>query len=243
MNEWLISAGVTSKPVDRVNKVRSRRFDMNWDQIAGDWKQFTGKAKEKWGKLTDNDLTTAAGKRRPARRPLAATVRLRQGAGGKRTRRVLEGAEAVSAPSAAGARQLDVDGRGQPDSRAAAAGTSQNPITTKETRTMPAATKHAACEHHHQAAAHHAAAAHHHLEAAHHHDVGEHEAAKQHAEAAHEHGEHAHKAAATARPTLEEMRPSRQERRVPPLPPESRPWGTVALRRRTNQRARSREKG
>jgi uncharacterized protein YjbJ (UPF0337 family) len=40
-----------------------RRFIMNWDQIAGDWKQFTGKAKEKWGKLTDNDLTTAAGKR------------------------------------------------------------------------------------------------------------------------------------------------------------------------------------
>jgi uncharacterized protein YjbJ (UPF0337 family) len=36
---------------------------MNWDQIAGDWKQFTGKAKAKWGKLTDNDLTFAAGKR------------------------------------------------------------------------------------------------------------------------------------------------------------------------------------
>jgi uncharacterized protein YjbJ (UPF0337 family) len=36
---------------------------MNWDQIAGDWKQFTGKAKERWGKLTDNDLTTIAGKR------------------------------------------------------------------------------------------------------------------------------------------------------------------------------------
>ena len=63
MNEWLISAEVTSKPVDRVNEVQSRRFVMNWDQIAGDWKQFTGKAKEKWGKLTDNDLTTVAGKR------------------------------------------------------------------------------------------------------------------------------------------------------------------------------------
>jgi uncharacterized protein YjbJ (UPF0337 family) len=36
---------------------------MNWDQIAGDWKQFTGKVKEKWGKLTDEDLTTIAGKR------------------------------------------------------------------------------------------------------------------------------------------------------------------------------------
>jgi uncharacterized protein YjbJ (UPF0337 family) len=36
---------------------------MNWDQIKGDWKQLSGKVKEKWGKLTDNDLTTIAGKR------------------------------------------------------------------------------------------------------------------------------------------------------------------------------------
>lgn len=36
---------------------------MNWDQIQGNWKQFTGKVKEKWGKLTDDDLTTIAGKR------------------------------------------------------------------------------------------------------------------------------------------------------------------------------------
>jgi uncharacterized protein YjbJ (UPF0337 family) len=36
---------------------------MNWDRIAGNWKQFTGKAKEKWGKLTDDDWTVIAGKR------------------------------------------------------------------------------------------------------------------------------------------------------------------------------------
>ena len=36
---------------------------MNWDQIEGRWKQWTGKAKEKWGKLTDDDLTMIAGKR------------------------------------------------------------------------------------------------------------------------------------------------------------------------------------
>jgi uncharacterized protein YjbJ (UPF0337 family) len=36
---------------------------MNWDQIEGSWKQFKGKVKEKWGKLTDDDLTLAAGKR------------------------------------------------------------------------------------------------------------------------------------------------------------------------------------
>jgi uncharacterized protein YjbJ (UPF0337 family) len=36
---------------------------MNWDQIKGNWKQISGKVKEKWGKLTDDDLTTAAGQR------------------------------------------------------------------------------------------------------------------------------------------------------------------------------------
>jgi uncharacterized protein YjbJ (UPF0337 family) len=28
---------------------------MNWDRVKGDWKQFKGKVKEKWGKLTDDD--------------------------------------------------------------------------------------------------------------------------------------------------------------------------------------------
>jgi uncharacterized protein YjbJ (UPF0337 family) len=35
---------------------------MNWDRIEGGWKQMTGKVKEKWGKLTDDDLTTISGK-------------------------------------------------------------------------------------------------------------------------------------------------------------------------------------
>jgi len=35
---------------------------MKWYQIAGDWKQFTGMVKERWGKLTDEDLTTFGGK-------------------------------------------------------------------------------------------------------------------------------------------------------------------------------------
>lgn len=36
---------------------------MNWDRIEGNWKQFTGKVREQWGKLTDDDLTVVAGKR------------------------------------------------------------------------------------------------------------------------------------------------------------------------------------
>jgi len=34
---------------------------MNWDQIAGQWKQFTGSIKQEWGKFTDDDLDYIAG--------------------------------------------------------------------------------------------------------------------------------------------------------------------------------------
>ena len=36
---------------------------MNWDRIEGDWKQFVGKVKEKWAKLTDDDIAAINGKR------------------------------------------------------------------------------------------------------------------------------------------------------------------------------------
>jgi uncharacterized protein YjbJ (UPF0337 family) len=36
---------------------------MNTDQIKGNWKQFVGKAKEKWGQLADNDWKVVEGKR------------------------------------------------------------------------------------------------------------------------------------------------------------------------------------
>ena len=36
---------------------------MNWDQVEGMWKQFTGSAKERWGKLTDDDMQTLTGKK------------------------------------------------------------------------------------------------------------------------------------------------------------------------------------
>jgi uncharacterized protein YjbJ (UPF0337 family) len=53
-------------------KERNGRYDptlnyedtmMNKDEIGGNWKQFKGKAKEKWGKLTDDDMTVIEGKR------------------------------------------------------------------------------------------------------------------------------------------------------------------------------------
>lgn len=36
---------------------------MNWDIIEGKWDQFKAKLREKWGKLTDDDLESAKGKR------------------------------------------------------------------------------------------------------------------------------------------------------------------------------------
>ena len=36
---------------------------VDWDRIKGNWKQFEGKIREKWGKLTDDDLEKAAGRR------------------------------------------------------------------------------------------------------------------------------------------------------------------------------------
>ncbi|HEY2255566.1 MAG TPA: CsbD family protein [Variovorax sp.] len=36
---------------------------MNKDTMQGNWKQLKGKAKEQWGKLTDDDFDVIAGKR------------------------------------------------------------------------------------------------------------------------------------------------------------------------------------
>jgi uncharacterized protein YjbJ (UPF0337 family) len=36
---------------------------MNWDQIEGKWKQAKGSVKQKWAKLTDDDLTYMDGKK------------------------------------------------------------------------------------------------------------------------------------------------------------------------------------
>ncbi|MGD0965924.1 MAG: CsbD family protein [Candidatus Acidiferrales bacterium] len=36
---------------------------MNWDQLQGSWKEYRGKIREQWGKLTDDDLDIINGKR------------------------------------------------------------------------------------------------------------------------------------------------------------------------------------
>lgn len=58
---------------------------MNWDLIQGNWK-LTGKVKEKWGKLTDDDLIAIAGKRDQ----LAGVLQERYGYAKERAEKELE---------------------------------------------------------------------------------------------------------------------------------------------------------
>ena len=36
---------------------------MDWNRVEGNWKQIKGKIKERWGKLTDDDLNIIDGRR------------------------------------------------------------------------------------------------------------------------------------------------------------------------------------
>lgn len=36
---------------------------MNWEKIEGQWLELKGAVREKWGKLTDDDLEVIAGKK------------------------------------------------------------------------------------------------------------------------------------------------------------------------------------
>jgi uncharacterized protein YjbJ (UPF0337 family) len=40
-----------------------KEFDMNWNIVEGNWKQFKGEVKAQWGRLTDDHLDVIAGKR------------------------------------------------------------------------------------------------------------------------------------------------------------------------------------
>jgi uncharacterized protein YjbJ (UPF0337 family) len=51
------SFGVSSDTDNR------RIVRMDWNQVEGNWKEVKGKVKQKWAKLTDDDLTEINGKR------------------------------------------------------------------------------------------------------------------------------------------------------------------------------------
>jgi uncharacterized protein YjbJ (UPF0337 family) len=58
-------AGAEPGKLDGVGKEQPTQETsrMNTDQLKGNWKQFVGKAKEKWGRLTDDDWKVVEGKR------------------------------------------------------------------------------------------------------------------------------------------------------------------------------------
>jgi uncharacterized protein YjbJ (UPF0337 family) len=50
--------------VTLLDRESAKEDTMNWQRIEGNWKQFSGQVKEKWGKLTDDDLTVINGKQK-----------------------------------------------------------------------------------------------------------------------------------------------------------------------------------
>jgi uncharacterized protein YjbJ (UPF0337 family) len=45
------------------HRYMDKELEMDWNRVEGNWKQLKGRAKQQWGKLTDDDLTVAAGRR------------------------------------------------------------------------------------------------------------------------------------------------------------------------------------
>src|SRR5262249_17793348 len=60
---WTIAKNCEHRMTDLLLQHIPRGQSMNWDRIEGNWKQMKGSIKEKWGKLTDDDFDTMAGKR------------------------------------------------------------------------------------------------------------------------------------------------------------------------------------
>ena len=63
---------------------------MDWNRLEGNWKEAKGRIKQKWGQLTDDDLTAGERPARPARRQNPAALRIGQGHGAQERRRLAE---------------------------------------------------------------------------------------------------------------------------------------------------------
>ena len=57
------TAVIAVKPALKFTRKSMMEMVMDWNRVQGNWKQFEGKVKAKWGKLTDDDLTTINGRR------------------------------------------------------------------------------------------------------------------------------------------------------------------------------------
>jgi uncharacterized protein YjbJ (UPF0337 family) len=59
----LAPLAVTRRDTRLHTAIKAKESEMDWNRIEGNWKQITGKVKEKWGKLTDDDLDVINGQR------------------------------------------------------------------------------------------------------------------------------------------------------------------------------------
>ena len=48
---------------------------MDWNRFEGNWKQFSGTVKEKWGMLTDDDLDVINGRREQLEGKISGALR------------------------------------------------------------------------------------------------------------------------------------------------------------------------
>jgi uncharacterized protein YjbJ (UPF0337 family) len=74
---------------------------MNQDRIEGRWKQLRGKLRERWGKLTDDDLDIIAGRRDQ----LLGRIQQRHGLARDEAEKQLGDAERRPAPNPFGKRE------------------------------------------------------------------------------------------------------------------------------------------
>jgi uncharacterized protein YjbJ (UPF0337 family) len=58
-HQWII----TSSQRPWFTRQSTMEVAMDWNRVEGNWKQVKGQVKEKWGKLTDDDLTAINGRR------------------------------------------------------------------------------------------------------------------------------------------------------------------------------------
>jgi uncharacterized protein YjbJ (UPF0337 family) len=55
--------GTFTTPVRWSSSPTNGETSMDWNRVEGNWKQFKGNVKERWGKLTDDDLNVIEGRR------------------------------------------------------------------------------------------------------------------------------------------------------------------------------------
>jgi uncharacterized protein YjbJ (UPF0337 family) len=54
---------ISIQRVVQIHPKSTMEVAMDWNRVEGNWKQVKGQVKEKWGKLTDDDLTVINGRR------------------------------------------------------------------------------------------------------------------------------------------------------------------------------------